>query len=281
MTLFVTLADTSQRVGATAARSAKIRELAALLTQLQPEEIGIAVHYLSGEMTQGRIGIGPAAVNRTAALPAADVPTLSIAEVDRRLTALAAITGASSAKHRAEALRELFALATAPEQSFLQQLLVGELRQGALEGVMLEAIAAAARVSAPQVRRAAMYARDLGAVAQAALRGGTAALGKFQLELFMPVAPMLAQTAPDVGTALRELGGEAAFEWKMDGARIQVHKRAAEVRIYTRGLNDVTAALPEIVELAGTLAPQALIIDGEAIAVDAAGRPHPFQITMR
>ena len=114
MTLFVTLADTSQRVGATAARSAKIRELAELLTQLQPEEIGIAVHYLSGEMTQGRIGIGPAAVSRTAALPAADVPTLSIAAVDRRLTALAAISGASSATHRAAALRELFALATAP-----------------------------------------------------------------------------------------------------------------------------------------------------------------------
>ena len=281
MTLFVTLADTSKRVGATAARSAKIRELAALLTQLQHEEIGIAVHYLSGEMTQGRIGIGPAAVSRTAALPAADVPTLSIAAVDRRLTALAAISGASSATHRAAALRELFALATAPEQSFLLQLLVGELRQGALAGVMAEAIAAAAGVSAPQVRRAAMYARDLGAVAQAALRGGAAALGKFQLELFMPVAPMLAQTAPDVATALGELGGEAAFEWKMDGARIQVHKRGDEVRIYTRGLNDVTAALPEIVELARTLPAQSLIIDGEAIAVDAAGRPHPFQITMR
>jgi DNA ligase 1 len=281
VTLFATLADTSQRVGATAARSAKIRELAALLTELQPEEIGIAVHYLAGEMMQGRIGIGPAAVSRAAALPAADVPTLSIAEVDRRLTALAAISGAGSTARRAEALRELFALATAAEQRFLLQLLVGEVRQGALEGVMLEAIAAAARLSGPQVRRAAMYSRDLGALAQAALLGGAAALGKFQLELFVPIAPMLAQTAPDVATALRELGGEAAFEWKMDGARIQVHKRAAEVRIYTRGLNDVTAALPEIVELAHTLPAQALIIDGEAIAVDAAGRPHPFQITMR
>ena len=281
VTLFATLADTSQRVAATAARSAKIGALAALLAQLQPEEIGIAVHYLSGELPQGRIGIGPAAVSRAAALPAADVPTLSIAEVDRRLSALAAIGGAGSAGHRAEALRGLFALMTAVEQSFLLQLLVGELRQGALEGVMLEAIAAASHVSGPQVRRAAMYARDLGAVAQAALRGGAAALGKFQLELFMPVAPMLAQTAPDVGTALRELGGEAAFEWKMDGARIQVHKHAAEVRIYTRGLNDVTAALPEIVELARSLPAQALIIDGEVIAVDATGRPHPFQITMR
>jgi DNA ligase-1 len=281
VTRFATLADTSQRVGAAAARSAKIRDLAALLTQVEPDEIGIAVHYLSGELPQGRIGIGPAAVSSAAATAAAPVPTLAIVEVDARLAALAAIAGAGSAARRAQRLRELFALMTTAEQSFLLQLLVGELRQGALQGVMLEAIAAAARVSVPEVRRAAMYARDLGAVAQAALCGGSAALGQFQLELFMPVAPMLAQTAPDVATALRELGGEAAFEWKMDGARIQVHKRATEVRIYTRGLNDVTAALPEIVEFARTLAAQALIIDGEAIAIDATGRPHPFQITMR
>src|SRR5262252_4455716 len=281
MTLFASLADTSQRVGATAARLAKVRELAGLLTQLQPEEIGIAVHYLSGVLPQGRIGIGPAAVSSAAASPAARLPTLSIAEVDARLAALALIGGAGSGARRVERVRELFALMTATEQRFLLQLLVGELRQGALTGVMLEAIAAAAKVSGAQVRRAAMYCRDLGAVAQAALLGGAAALGKFQLELFEPVAPMLAQTAPDVATALGELGGEAAFEWKMDGARIQVHKRGDEVRIYTRGLNDVTAALPEIVELARTLPAKALIIDGEAIAIDAAGRPHPFQITMR
>ena len=281
MTLFATLADTSQRVGATAARSAKIRDLAALLRQVQPEEIAIAVHYLSGELPQGRIGVGPAAVSSAAATAAAQVPTLSILEVDTRLAALAAIGGAGSATRRAQRLRELFALMTAAEQSLLLQLLIGELRQGALQGVMLEAIAAAAQVSVPQVRHAAMYARNLGAVAQSALYGGAAALGQFQLELFTPVAPMLAQTAPDVATALRELGGEAAFEWKMDGARIQVHKRATEVRIYTRGLNDVTGALPEIVVFERTLPAQALILDGVAFAIDSAGRPHPFQITMR
>ena len=281
MTLLATLADTSQRVGASAARLAKIRELAALLTQLAPEEIGIAVHYLSGEMPQGRMGIGPATVSSAAATPAARVPTLSLAEVDRRLTALAAIGGAGSAVRRAEQLRELFALAIASEQRFLLQLLVGELRQGALGGVMLEAIAAAARLDVAQVRRAAMYARDLGAVAHAALSGGVPALERFQLELFVPVAPMLAQTSADVGTALRELGGEAAFEWKMDGARVQVHKRAQQVRIFTRGLNEVSAALPELVELARRFPAHALIVDGEAIALDAAGRPHPFQITMR
>ncbi len=281
MTLLATLAETSQRVGATTSRLAKIRELASLLAQLAPGEIGVAVNYLSGEMPQGRIGIGPATVRGAAAREPARVPTLSIAEVDRQLAALAAIGGAGSAARRAERLRELFTLATAPEQHFLLQLLVGELRQGALEGAMLEAIAVSARLSVPQVRRAAMYSRDLGAVAQAALLVGAEALARFQLELFVPVAPMLAQTAPDVAAALHELGGEAAFEWKMDGARIQVHKNADEVRIFTRGLNDVTAALPEIVELARALPAGALILDGEAIALDAAARPHPFQITMR
>jgi DNA ligase-1 len=281
VTLFLSLADTSQRVGATAARLAKIRELAALLAQLSPDEIGIAVHYLSGEMPQGRIGVGPAAVSRAAATAPAQAATLSVIDVDLRLTALAAINGVGSAARREERLRELFALATAPEQRFLLQLLVGELRQGALAGVMLEAIATAARLSVAQVRRAAMYSRDLGAVAQAALLDGAPGLARFQLELFVPVAPMLAQSAADVATALRELGGEAAFEWKMDGARIQVHKSAAEVRIYTRGLHEVTAALPEIAELARTLTAQVLILDGEVIALDSAGRPHPFQITMR
>ena len=281
MTLLATLADTSRRVAATPARLAKLRELAALLAELAPGEIGIAVNYLSGEIPQGRIGIGPAALSRAAAVEPAQVATLSVATVDERLTSLAAIGGGGSAARRAQRLRELFALATTPEQRFLLQLLVGELRQGALAGVMLEAIAAAARLGVAQVRRAAMYARDLGAVAHAALLGGAAALEKFKLELFAPVAPMLAQTSPDVGTALRELGGEAAFEWKMDGARIQVHKQAQEVRIFTRGLNEVSAALPEIVEHARTLPAPALIIDGEVIALDAAGRPHPFQITMR
>ena len=281
MTLLATLADTSQRIGATPARLAKIRELASLLGQLEPGEIGIAVRYLSGETPQGRIGIGPAALGRAAAAEAAQAPTLSIAAVDERLTQLAAAGGAGSGSRRAQQLRELFALATAAEQRFLLQLLVGELRQGALEGVMLEAIAASAQLAVAQVRRATMYAPDLGTVALAALRGGVAALEGFQLEMFAPVAPMLAQTAVDVGAALRELGGTAAFEWKMDGARIQVHKRAQEVRIFTRGLNEVSAALPEIVELARALPAHALIIDGEVIALDAADRPHPFQITMR
>ncbi len=146
---------------------------------------------------------------------------------------------------------------------------------------MLDAIAAAAEMPAAQVRRAAMYSRGLGAVARAALYGGAGALDRFQLELFSAVSPMLAQTAADVGEALREIGGEAAFEWKMDGARIQVHKSGDEIRIYTRGLNEVTGAVPEVVELARGFAEHTVVLDGEAIAFDASDRPHPFQVTMR
>jgi DNA ligase 1 len=282
VTTLAALVATSQRVAATAARLGKIRELAQLLATLEPAELEIGTHYLAGSAPQGRIGIGlatlQAAVART---PAAASATLELGEVDRRLSALAQTRGSGSAARRDQLLRELLALASGEEQTFLIRLLVGELRQGALEGLMFEAIAAAARLPVAEVRRAGMYAGNLGAVARAALTGGSGALQRFQLELFAPVAPMLAQTASDVEEALRELPGELAFEWKMDGARIQLHKLGAEVRIYTRALNEVTAAVPEIVELARSLPVQTVILDGEAITFDAAGRPHPFQITMR
>ncbi|HLJ19552.1 MAG TPA: ATP-dependent DNA ligase, partial [Stellaceae bacterium] len=281
MTRLAELVETSGRVGADRARLVKVRELAALLRSLEPDEIGIATHYLSGELPQGRFGIGYATLAAAANEPAAAAPTLSIAEVDSQLTALAAIRGSGSAKRRARALRELFLRATHFEQRFLLHLLAGELRQGALGGAMLDAIAAAAQVPVAAVRRAAMYSKDLGAVATTALLKGVDALGDFQLELFSPFSPMLAQTADDVEEALQELAGEVAFEWKMDGARIQVHKGGEQVRIYTRALNEVTAALPEIVAAVRALPAEVLILDGEAIAFDAAGRPHPFQITMR
>src|SRR6185436_10616243 len=171
--------------------------------------------------------------------------------------------------------------ATGDEQEFLIRLLVGELRQGALEGVMVDAVAAAAVVPVDQIRRAAMYAKNLGAVARAALTEGVEALAQFQLEPLSPIAPMLAQTAADVGEALEQLGGDLAFEWKMDGARIQLHKVGDSVRIYTRSSNEVTAAVPEIVETAQRLPAREMILDGEAIAFTAAGRPQPFQVTMR
>ncbi len=281
MTLLGELVQTSQRVGATAARRVKVGELAALIKSLTGDEIDIGVHYLSGETRQGKIGIGYAAVRAAAATPAAELATLSIGEVDHKLSELGAMRGSGSAARRAAALEELFARLTAPEQQFLLRLLIGELRQGALAGVMIDAIAAAADLPATTVRRAAMYSKSLGAVASAALREGTQALAKFQLELFSPVSPMLAQTAADVAEALQEIHGAAAFEWKMDGARIQVHKLGDEVRIYTRSLNEVTAAIPEIAELARTFAQHTLVLDGEAIAFDASGRPHPFQVSMR
>jgi DNA ligase 1 len=280
MTLFVRLVDASQRVGASAARLTKVRELAALLRTLPPEEIETAVLYLSGDTRQGRIGIGSRALHQATAAAAA-AESLSIAEVDRELARLVDVRGSGSARRRAEALNGLFSRATSAEQRFLARLLAGELRQGALAGVMADAIAAAAELSGGDVRRASMYAKNLGEVARVALTGGSAALSGFRLELFSPIAPMLAQTAADVGEALRELHGEAAFEWKMDGARIQVHKRADEVRIYTRGLNDVSAAVPEISELARTFRAHTLVLDGEAIALDDGGRPRPFQVTMR
>jgi DNA ligase-1 len=281
MTLLARLVGTSQRVGTASARRTKVREIAAFLKALPPEEIETAVHYLSGEVTQGRIGITYKALRAAAAAGAANEELLSIAEVDRSLAAIDAIRGTGSAARRAAALHALFARATPAEQEFLLRLIVGELRQGALAGVMLEAIAAAADVPVADVRRAAMYSKKLGAVARLALREGTDALAKFQLELFVPAAPMLAQTAADVGEALKAIGGEAAFEWKMDGARIQVHKVDDQVRIFTRSLNEVTGAVPEIVEAVRTFGAQTLVLDGEAIAFDAAQRPHPFQITMR
>jgi DNA ligase-1 len=235
---------------------------------------------LSGEIRQGKIGVGFSAV-RAAATQPAETETLSVGEVDRRLTELSGMRGSGSAARRTQALADLFSRATDTEQHFLLRLLIGELRQGALAGVMIEAIAAAASLPIAAVRRAAMYSASLGAVAKGALLEGAGALARFQLELFSPVSPMLAQTAVDVAEALQEIHGEAAFEWKMDGARIQVHKLGEEVRIYTRSLNDISPAIPEIVEQARSFAEHTLVLDGEAIAFDAGGRPHPFQVTMK
>lgn len=281
MTLLARLVDTSQRVSATSARLAKVKELAACLRALEPAEIDIGVQYLSGEAPQGRFGIGYAVLQTASAGSAAHDAKLSIADVDRHLTEIAEMRGAGATARRSAALRGLFSLATAAEQEFLIRLLLGELRQGALAGVMIDAIAAAAELPVSQMRRAAMYAKSIGAVARVALLEGTAGLAQFQLEILSPVAPMLAQTAADTTAALQQLGGDVAFEWKMDGARIQAHKAAAMVRIYTRNLNEVTAAIPEIAEIVQGLPVRDVILDGEAIAFNSSGRPYPFQITMR
>jgi DNA ligase 1 len=281
MTLLASLVHASQRISASPARLAKVRELAAVLKMLAPDEIGIAVHYLSGEISQGRIGLGFSSIQAAMPESAADTESLTLAQVDEYLTAIATTRGSGSQTRRTQVLRAMLSRATAAEQQFLMRLMTGELRQGALAGIMTDAIAAAAGLPAARVRRAAMFSTSLGAVAHAALLEGAASLDAFQLELFSPVSPMLAQTAADVGEALAQIAGEVAFEWKMDGARIQVHKVDQEVRIYTRGLNEVTAAIPEVVESVRGFAESTLVLDGEAIAFDASGRPHPFQITMR
>jgi DNA ligase-1 len=281
VTALTDLVSVSEAVAATPARLAKVRTLADFLQALPVQDIENAVMYLSGETPQGRIGIGFAALGTASATASASTETLTIGNLDEALTAIAAVRGGGSAARRDQALGELFSRATAREHRFLIPLLAGELRQGALSGVMVDAIARASGLQVAEIRRAAMYSASLGRVAAAALTGGLAALGRFQLQVFFPVAPMLAQTASGVGEALRALGGKASFEWKMDGARIQAHKAEGKVRIYTRGLNEVSAAVPEIVEAVQALATASVVLDGEAIAFDPTGRPRPFQVTMR
>jgi len=281
MTRLADLVETSDTVAETAARLAKVRALAERLRALDADEIAVAAQYLAGAVPQGRLGIGYALLQAAAGGAPAMEPSLTIADVDRALGEIAVMRGAGATALRSEALRRLFARATESEREFLIRLIVGELRQGALAGVMTDAIAAAAGLTPVPVRRALMYAKDVGAVARAALLEGEAGLAAFQLEVLSPIAPMLAQTAADPADALRQLGGEAAFEWKMDGARIQAHKSGETVRIYTRNLNEVGAAIPEIVETVAALPAKDLILDGEAIAFDASGRPYPFQATMR
>jgi DNA ligase-1 len=272
--------DTSRRVAETRKRLAKLELLASLLRKLEPAEIVTAFGFLAGSLRQGRIGLGPAVLRDVMAPPAAARATLSVAAVDAAFERIAGESGPGSAGRRAGLLRSLMERATDEERRFLSRLVLGELRQGALEGLMAEALARAAELPAAAVRRAAMLAGDLGTVASAALTEGASGLARFTLELFRPVQPMLAQPAEDIDAALADLG-EAALEHKLDGARVQVHKALDEVRVYSRQLNEVTPALPEIVAAARALPVRELILDGEAIALREDGRPHPFQVTMR
>ena len=274
------LVQTSRAVAQTRGRLAKIEFLAALLKRAAPDEIATAIAFLSGSPRQGRVGVGYATLQAARAEPAADGPTLELAEVDRTLERLAQTTGKGSTQAKEQLLRRLFARATQEEQEFLFRLMIGELRQGALEGLVTEAVARAAGLDSDLVRRAAMLAGDLGAVAHVALTEGAQGLARYRVELFRPLQPMLAQAADDVLDALTQLG-EAVFEYKLDGARIQVHKQGDEVRVFSRQLNDVTVAVPEVVEAARRLTPRAAILDGEAIALRRDGKPLPFQVTMR
>jgi ATP-dependent DNA ligase I len=273
------LAAVSAALAATRSRSEKVRVLAGCLRALAPGERETAVAWLAGVLPGGKVSLGPATVHAARTAPAA-APTLTIAAVALDLDALRAIAGKGSAARREQALTRLLAAATTSEQQFLAGLLLGELRQGALEGVMADAIAAAADVPAADVRRASMLAGGLAPVAAAALAEGRAGLERFRLTLYEPLAPMLASPAKDIDGALQALGS-AVLEYKLDGARVQIHKGQKGVRVFSRTGRDVTASLPEIVAAIEALPAGTAILDGEVLALTREGRARPFQDTMR
>jgi DNA ligase-1 len=275
------LVETSAAVAATSGRLEKIARLAELLREVPSDEVPIAIGFLVGWPRQGKLGVGWATISTALAREAATDPTLELRDVDEFFDQLCKVKGKNSASERARLVGELLSRARADEQQFLAALMIGEVRQGALEGVLVDAVAKAAGLPADRIRRAAMMAGDLGTVAGAVLApGGATALDSYQLELFRPVQPMLADSAATVQEAFT---GDVpmAVEWKLDGARIQVHLRGDRVAVYTRNLNDVTERVPEVVDAVRALRATELILDGEVIALSPDGRPHSFQTTMR
>ena len=271
---------TSRQITQTQSRLEKIRHLSARLRCLAPDEIEIGVNFLSGRLRQGTIGMGAATVHAAAPELSAVEPSLTLKQVDETVEAIVRSTGSGSSAGRRRLFDSLLSQATPDEQSFLKRLVLGELRQGALEGIMVEAVARAAEVPVAAVRRALMLAGDLSKVTTTALTEGAAGLSRFALHVLQPVQPMLAQPAGDVADVFKTVH-EAAFEYKMDGARVQVHKLGDDIRVFTRTLNDVTASVPEIVEAVRGLSARSIVLDGEVLAFRPDGIPHPFQMTMR
>lgn len=279
--LFAEVAAASADIASASARRAKTDRLAALLTRIaasgDPRLVAVTASWLSGELPQRQIGVGWAALRSLP--PPAATPTLTVVDVDARFTRIGEVAGKGSRALRAELVLDLFSTASDIEQTFLRRLLSGELRQGALAGVLSDAVAKAAGIPAAEVRRAAMLAGALPTVAAAALTGGRPALAEFRLRAGRPVGPMLAQTATGVADALQRLGGTAVLEAKLDGARVQIHRAGTAVSVYTRSLDDVTDRLPEVVAATLALPATDLIADAEAIALRPDGRPHRFQVT--
>ena len=270
--LISALVSTSNQVAATSGRLAKIQLLADLLKQAGPDEIELAIAYLSGTVRQSKIGVGWATLQKAKSHVGTSA-RLQLRDVDETLEKISTTVGKGSAGEKQRLLGALFSQATKEEQDFLFRLLTGELRQGALEGIMVEAVAKARELPASDVRRAMMLAGNLGAVAKGDLKS-------FAIELFRPIKPMLAKTATDVEEALAELG-PASFEYKLDGIRIQVHKSADKVRVYSRTLNDITADLPTVVDISRIIDMSEVILDGEAVVLTADKRPVRFQDTMK
>lgn len=276
---FADLVAVSATVAATGSRLAKVAAIADGLRATASHEVAAAVGFLTGQARQGAIGVGWATLVAVDP-PSAGQPSLAVAEVDLALSDLAATTGAGSNEARRARLDALFRRATPAEAGFVRDLLTGQVRQGALAGVMADAVARAAGVPIAAVRRAAMLSGDLGATAAAALTGGADALAAVGLTLLRPVQPMLASTATDLAEALSAVG-TASVEWKLDGARVQVHRRGDEVRVFTRNLNDVTDRLAGVVATARALPAERFVLDGEVLDLGEASRPRPFQETMR
>lgn len=274
--LLADIVRVSEEVAATSGRLAKVRLLAGALRAAGPAEVPIAVAYLSGELPQRQIGVGWATLR--AGFPPADAPSLTLSEVDAGFTEIGAVSGSGSVAVRRSLVGALFGRATAAEQQFLFRLLSGELRQGALEGVMTDAVATAASVPVAEVRRAFMLRGSLGPVAAAAL-SGLPALSSFGLIVGQPVRPMLAASAPSVAEAFEKVPGEAGVEWKLDGVRVQAHLSGGSVRLFTRTLDEITPRMPEVVSLLGSLPVSTAVLDGELIALRPDGRPLPFQDT--
>ncbi|WP_040339525.1 ATP-dependent DNA ligase [Candidatus Blastococcus massiliensis] len=269
----------SAQVAASRSRSAKAATIADLLRRAQVDEVEPVTAWLSGETGQGRLGVGW----RTLASrmgPVAERPSLTVAAVVSTFTELATTSGAGSAARRDDVLNGLLAAATAEEKRFLVSLLTGELRQGALEGVVLDAVATAADVPAATVRRAFMLSGRLPETAATALTGGSAALDTVRLEVGRPVRPMLASPGSSLDAALADLGADVTVEFKLDGARVQVHKDGEDVRVWTRTLREITDGVPELVARVRALPCRTAVLDGETLALDDDGRPRAFQDTM-
>jgi len=277
LTLFAAVVEASGRVSATSSRSAKIATLAELLQRLEPDEVPIGVGFLSGVPRQGRVGIGYATVYRLE-VTAATEPSLTVAEIDRAISEIEATTGSGSTTERGQILQALFSRATEPEADFLRRLLTGELRQGALAGLMADAVARAAGVPGGVARRALMLSGDLPRMAQIAMTEGEAGLREVGFEIFRPILPMLASTSATVSEAVSSFE-QASVEWKLDGIRIQIHRRGDEIRIYTRNLNEITSELPGIVDAVGRLPVTQAVLDGEALWMSDEG-PGSFQQTV-
>jgi DNA ligase 1 len=290
--LLTELAETWAAVAGTSARSAKIERIAALLGRVPPDEVPATVAFLSGDLLQGQIGVGYAALSEllrrdSAAqadpgLPGAPPagPSLTLSDTDAAFEAIGQVTGPGSQAERRRLLAGFFGRATMGEREFLVRLLAGDLRQGALEGVMTDAVAKAAAVPAEEVRRAHQLGGSLPAVAQAALGSADplTALHGFTLVVGRPIRPMLAASAPDIAAGLGRIS-PAAAEWKIDGIRVQVHRAGQQVAVFTRTLDDITARVPEIAEAALALPVDSVVLDGEAVALTPDGRPRPFQVT--